>query len=104
MPSPNIYAKCDFTRTGQTDPWFVVIIKMPKAKLEALRRDPKNKGLSDSQLVGMRIAGQVMTILYPQAAAVFSTGCTFYPEDETPAEIEGRTDGQQILDLTFWTA
>src|SRR5206468_5744363 len=79
MPSPDIYAKCDFTRTGQHEPWFVVVIKVPKAKLEGLRQQRENIGLEDKVILG-KFSGQVMTVLWPYPDSTFSNGCRLYPE------------------------
>jgi hypothetical protein len=101
MPSEDIYAKCSFTRSGQRNIHFEVIIRAPRSKLEALRQDPSNRGLDGRQLFARDIAKWVLPVLYPHEAS-FSTGCILYPEWDIPAEISGHTDGQQVNDLTFW--
>lgn len=102
MKEPYVYAKCNFTRSGQPDIWFDVIVRAPKAKLDALRREPKNAGMSYSQLWGTFV-GQVVTVLYPAPGASFSIGFTPYPEGEIPAEIQGRPPDAPVSDLVFWT-
>jgi len=101
MPSSDIYAKCDFTRTGRHEPWFVVVIKVPKAELEALRQERENRGLEDKVILG-KFSGQVATVLYPHPDATFSTGCKLYPEGEIPTEIERRPPDGNLPDLSFW--
>jgi hypothetical protein len=98
MPSSDIYAKCDFTRTGQHEPWIVVVIKVPKVKLEVLRQERENRGLEDKVILG-KFSGQVATVLYPLPDATFSTGCMLYPEGEIPTEIEGRPPDGTLPDL-----
>jgi len=102
MPSQDIYAKCNFTRSGHPDIRFEVIVKAPTAKLEALRQDPNNAGVPDSQLWGSFV-GWVVTVLYPLPDAIFSIGCMPYSEGQIPTEIEGRTPDGKVSDLAFWT-
>ena len=45
MPSTDIYARCNFTRSGHPNIRFNVIIKVLKAKLEELRELPANREL-----------------------------------------------------------
>jgi hypothetical protein len=59
MPSTDIYAQCNFTRSGQPNIRFNVLIKLPKAKLEELRQLPANRDQTDNQLLGS-LAGKVM--------------------------------------------
>ena len=99
----DIYARCNFTRSGQPSTRFNVVIKVPEAKLEELRRLPGNSDQTDNQLLG-NLAGKVITILYPEAGATFAVGCErYYPESAIPLEIKGRPEGTKIDDLTFWS-
>ena len=103
MPSTDIYARCNFTRSGQPNIRFNVIIKLPKTKLEELRRLPANRDQTDNQLLGS-LAGNLITILYPEPGAEFAVGCErCYPESAIPAEIKGRPEGTKIDELTFWS-
>lgn len=99
--SPNLYAKCNFTRSGQPGIHFDVIVLAPRAKLKALRQDLNNAGASDSQLWGAFV-GQLVSLLYPSPGASFSVGCTPYPEGEIPTEIRGRDPTGTFRDLIFW--
>jgi len=102
MPSSDVYAKCNFTRSGQPEIYFEVIIKVAKATFEALRQDPRTKNLSNTQVFANDVARWVLPEIYPVGGAEFSTGCNFYPEGEVPSEIMGRTANGQIGALTFW--
>ena len=68
MPSTDIYARCNFTRSGYPNIRFNVVIRVPKAKLEELRQLPANRDQTDNQLLGT-LAGKVITILYPEPGA-----------------------------------
>jgi hypothetical protein len=57
MPSTDIYARCNFTRSGHPNIRFNVVIKVPKAKLEELRQLPANRDQTDNQLLGS-LAGE----------------------------------------------
>lgn len=102
MPSDDIYAKCNFTRSGQPDIYFEVIIKAPKSTFETLRQDPRTKNSSDRQLFANDIARWVLPTIYPVGGAEFSTGCDLYPEGEVPPEIVGRTEEGRVNEVTFW--
>jgi hypothetical protein len=103
MPSTDIYARCNFTRSGQPNIRFNVVIKVPKAKLEELRRLPENSDQTDNQLLGS-LAKKVITILYPEPGAAFTVGCErHYPESAIPIEIKGRPEGTKIDELMFWS-
>ena len=102
MPSTDIYARCNFTRSGQPNTRFNVVIKLPKAKLEELRQLPANRDQTDNQLLGS-LAGKVITILYPEPGATFAVGCERYPEGAIPTEIKARPEGTKIDELTFWS-
>ena len=103
MPSTDIYARCNFTRSGQPNIRFDVVIKVPKAKLEELRRLPDNRDQTDNQLLG-RLAGKVITVLYPEPGAEFAVGCErYYPESVIPTEIKERPEGNKLDELTFWS-
>jgi hypothetical protein len=103
MPSTDIYARCNFTRSGQPNIRFNVIIKVPKAKLEELRELPANRDQTDNQLLGS-LAGKVIPILYPEPGATFAVGCErYYPETAIPPEIKERPEGTKIDELTFWS-
>jgi hypothetical protein len=52
MPSADIYARCNLTRSSHPNIRFNVIIKVPKAKLEELRQLPENRDQTDNQLLG----------------------------------------------------
>jgi hypothetical protein len=92
MPSTDIYARCNLTRSGQPNIRFNVIIKVPKAKLQELRRLPANRDQTDNQLLGS-LAGKLITILYPEPRAEFAVGCErCYPESAIPVEIKGRPE------------
>jgi hypothetical protein len=99
----DIYARCNFTRSGQPNIRFNVVIKVPKGKLEELRRLPANSDQTDNQLLGS-LARKVITILYPEPGATFAVGCErHYPESAIPTEIKGRPEGTKIDELTFWS-
>jgi hypothetical protein len=103
MPSTDIYARCNFTRSGQPNIRFNVVIKVPKAKLEELRRLSANKDQTDNQLLAS-LAGKVITIIYPEAGATFAVGCErYYPEGTIPSEIKERPEGTETDELTFWS-
>jgi hypothetical protein len=102
MPSPDIYARCNFTRSGQPNIRFNVVIKVPKATLEELRQLPVNRDQTDNQLLGS-LAGKVITIVYPEPGATFAVGCERYPEGAIPTEIKERPEGTKIDELTFWS-
>jgi hypothetical protein len=102
MPSTDIYARCNFTRSGHPNTRFDVIIKVPKAKLEELRQLPENRDQTDNQLLG-GLAGKVIAILYPEPGATFAVGCERYPEGAVPTDIKERPEGTKIDELTFWS-
>lgn len=102
MPSDDIYAKCNFTRSGMPEIHFEVIIKVPKSTFEALRQDPQTKNLSNTQAFANDVARWVLPEVYPVGGAEFSTGCNFYPEGEVPSETRERTANGQIGPITFW--
>ena len=103
MPSTDIYARCNFTRSGYPNIRFNVVIRVRKAKLEELRLLPANRDQTDNQLLGS-LARKVITILYPEPGAEFAVGCErYYPESAIPAEIKGRPEGTKIDELTFWS-
>jgi hypothetical protein len=98
-PSTDIYARCNFTRSGHPNIRFNVVIKLPKSKLEEL---PANRDQTDNQLLG-GLAGKVITIVYPEPGATFAVGCERYPEGAIPTEIKERPEGTKIDELTFWS-
>jgi hypothetical protein len=103
MPATDLYARCNFTRSGYPNIRFNVVIKVPKDKLEELRRLPANSDQTDNQLLG-NLARKVVTILYPEPDATFAVGCErYYPEGAIPPEIKGRPEGTKIDELTFWS-
>ena len=102
MPSTDIYARCNFTRSGHPNIRFNVIIKVPKAKLEELRQLPANRDQTDNQLLGS-LAGKVIAIVSPEAGVTFAVGCERYPEGAIPTEIKERPEGTKIDELTFWS-
>jgi len=102
MPSTDIYARCNFTRSGHPNIRFNVVIKLPKAKFEELRQLPANRDQTDNQLLG-GLAGKVITIVYPEPGATFAVGCERYPEGAIPTEIKERPEGTKIDELTFWS-
>ena len=63
------------------------------AKLEELRQLPVKKDQTDNQLLGS-LAGQVITIVYPEPGATFAVGCERYPEGAIPIEIKERPEGK----------
>ena len=97
MPSTDIYARCNFTRSGHPNIRFNVIIKVLKAKLEELRELPANRDQTDNQLLGS-LAGKVITIVYPEPGAMFAVGCERYPEGAIPTEIKERPEGTKLAD------
>jgi hypothetical protein len=101
-PSTDIYARCNFTRSGHPNIRFNVVIKLPKAKLEELRQLPANRDQTDNQLLG-GLTGKVITIVYPEPGATFAVGCERYPEGAIPTEIKERPEGTKIDELTFWS-
>jgi hypothetical protein len=68
VPTNDIYARTNFTRSGQPNTRFQVIIKTSKARLEELRQLPENKDQTDNQLLS-EVSGQVITILCPEPGA-----------------------------------
>ncbi len=102
MASTDIYARCNFTRSGHPNIRFSVIIKVPKAKLEELRQPPANRDQTDNQLLGS-LGGKVITIVYPDPGATFALGCERYPEGAIPTEVKERPEGTNIDELTFWS-
>jgi hypothetical protein len=99
----DIYARCNFTRSGQPNTRFNVVIKVPNAKLEELRRLPANSDQTDNELLG-KLARKVITILDPEPGAAFAVGCErHFPEGAMPPEIKGRPEGTKIDELTFWS-
>ena len=67
MPTNDIYARTNFTRSGQPNTRFQVIIKTSKARLEELRQLPENRDQTDNQLLS-EVSGQVISILCPNLA------------------------------------
>jgi hypothetical protein len=102
MPSIDIYARCNFTRSGHPNIQFNVVIRVPKAKLEELHEMPANRDQTDNQLLGS-LAWKVITILGPEPSATFAVGCECYPEGAIPTEIKERPEGTKIDELTFWS-
>jgi hypothetical protein len=103
MPSTDIYARCNLTRSGQPNIRFNVVIKVPKTKLEELRRLPANRDQTDNQLLGS-LAAKLITVLYSEPDAAFAVGCErYYPESAIPTEVKNRPEGTKIGDLTFWS-
>ena len=94
MPSTDIYARCNFTRSGYPNIRFNVVIKLPKAKFEELRQLPANRDQTDNQLLGS-LAGKVITIVYPEPDATYAVGCERYPEGAIPTEIKERPEAQK---------
>ena len=103
MPTNDIYARTNFTRSGQPNTRFQVIIKTSKARLEELRQLPENRDQTDNQLLS-EVSGQVISILCPEPGASFAVGSKRLPEGEIPHKIQGRTEsGTQLRDLMFWS-
>jgi hypothetical protein len=103
MASTDIDARCNFTRSGQPNIRFNVVIKVPKAKLEDLRRLPANSDQTDNQLLGS-LAGKVITVVHPEPGAAFAVGCErYHPEGAIPTEIRERPEGTKVDELTFWS-
>jgi hypothetical protein len=103
MPTTDIYARSNLTRSGQPNTRFQVIIKISKARFEELRQLPENRDHTDNQLL-TKVSGQVITILCPEPDALFSVGSERLSEGEIPDEIQGRTEsGTQLGDLMFWS-
>jgi hypothetical protein len=73
MPTTDIYARTNFTRSGQPNTRFQVIFKTSKARFEELRQLPENRDQTDNQLLS-KVSGQVITILCPEPGASFSVG------------------------------
>jgi hypothetical protein len=71
MPTTDIYARTNLTRSGQPNTRFQVIIKISKARFEKLRQLPENRDQTDNQLLS-KVSGQVITILCPEPGASFS--------------------------------
>jgi hypothetical protein len=67
MPTTDIYAGTNFTRSGQPNTRFQVIIKASKARFEELRQLSENRDETDKQLLS-KVSGQVITILSPNLA------------------------------------
>jgi hypothetical protein len=91
MPTTDIYARTNFTRSGQPNTRFQVIIKASKARFEELRQLPENRDQTDNQLLS-KVSGQVITILCPEPSASFSVGSERLSDGEIPDEIQGRTE------------
>lgn len=99
--SGNLYARSTITPTGSRES-FVTILKVPKAKIQELREDPKNQFFTDAQLISNYVVPWVATKVYSVPGGTSSIGSTLYPEGSVPSEIQGRTDGQQVGDFTYW--
>ena len=78
MPSTDIYARCNFTRSGHPNIRFDVVIKLPKDKFEELRQLPANRDQTDNQLLGS-LARKLIAILHPEPGATFAVGCDVTP-------------------------
>jgi hypothetical protein len=103
MPTTDIYARTNSTRSGHPNTRFQVIIKISKARFEELRQLPENRDQTDNQLLS-KVSGQVITILCPEPGASFSVASERLSEGEIPNEIQGRTEsGTQLGDLMFWS-
>jgi Fic family protein len=100
-PSRVLYVRSTITPTSSPRS-FVIIMKLPKAKLEKLREDPMKQVFSDAQLISNDVAPLVATKVYPIPGGTVSIGSTVFSEGLVPSEIQDRTDGQQVGDITYW--
>ncbi len=99
--SGNVYARCIFTPTSSRRS-FVTILKIPTAKIQELRQDPRNQVFSDAKLISNFLAPFVGSKIYPFPGGTFSVGSLLYPEGEMPSEILDRTDVQEVQGIDFW--
>jgi len=99
--SGELYARSTITPTGSRQS-FVTILKVPKAKIQELRQDPKNQVFTDAQLISNFLVPRVSTKVFPVPGGTASIGSTLYPEGVVPSEIQGRTDRQEAGDVTYW--
>jgi Fic family protein len=100
-PPADIYARCTITPSG-TRKSIVTVVKVPKAKIRELRRDPNNEAFDDRRLVANLFGKQLAALVYPVPGATYSVGCTLFPEGGPPLEIQQRTDEQRVDGITFW--
>ena len=96
-----LYARSTITPTGSRQS-LVTILRVPKAKLQELRQDPRNQVFSDAQLVSNYLVPYVGAKVYPVPGATSSIGSALYPEGIMPPEIQDRTDSQQVGDISYW--
>jgi Fic family protein len=99
--SGDLYARSTITPTGSRQS-LVTILKVPKAKIQELRQDPKNQVFTDAQLISNYLVPLVASTVYPVPGGTSSVGSTMYPEGLVPSEIQERTDSQRVGDITYW--
>jgi hypothetical protein len=80
----------------------VTILKVPRTKIYQLRQDPQNEVFDDARLISNNLAKHVVAMLYPVPGATFTIGSILYPEGVQPPEIQSRTDGREVEEITFW--
>jgi hypothetical protein len=103
MPTTDIYARTNFTRSVSPTHASKSLSKASKARFEELRQRPENRDQTDNQLLS-KVSGQVITILCPEPDVSFSVGSERLSEAEIPDEIQGRIEsGTQLGDLMFWS-
>jgi Fic family protein len=99
--SGDLFARSTITPSGSRQS-YVAMLKVPKAKIQELRQDPKNEVFSDAQLISNYLVPYLGSKVYPIPRGTTSIGSTLYPEGIVPQEIQNRTDSQQVGDITYW--
>jgi hypothetical protein len=103
MSATDLYARCNFTRSGQPSIRFNVVIKVSGARIEELRQKAENRDRNDNEILG-GLAVKLVPVLYPEPDAAFAVGCErYYPDGVIPAEIKNRPQGTEIDEVTFWS-
>jgi hypothetical protein len=81
MPTTDIYARTNLTRSGQPNTRFQVIIKISKATFEELRQLPENRDQTDNQLLS-KVSGRITSLLRMwQAEKLFRRGARTLSQD-----------------------
>jgi Fic family protein len=97
----DLYARSTITPTGGRKS-LVVVLKVPKSKVQQLRQDPRNAVFDDARLISNYLVPYVGTKVYPVPGGTYSVGSTLYAQVELPPEILNRADGQEVQGVTFW--
>jgi hypothetical protein len=86
----DIYANCNFTRSGYSDIRFNVIIKVSKEALKRLRQRPENEKLPERQVLGT-LAGQVVPVSTLTAAHHSPSVATRIPKATFQPRLKGES-------------